>query len=100
MVFKGIMDLDAQRDQLLSLAKAEEIDVTPVDELPDDPRLQIAGFATLLRIDPMAALRGSVPVKRLVTEARKKERARAKYEREELKRLRDLGIDIELEQEG
>jgi hypothetical protein len=94
------MDLDAQRDQLLSLAKAEEIDVTPIDELPDDLRLQIAGLATLLRIDPMAALRGTVPVKRLVTEARKKERARAKYEREERKRLRDLGIDIELEQEA
>ena len=94
------MDLDAQRAQLLSLARAEKIDVTPVDELPDDPRLHIAGLATLLRIDPMAALRGNVPVKRLVTEARKQERARAKYEREELKRLRELGIDIEPEPEA
>jgi hypothetical protein len=100
MVGQEIMDLDAQRDQLLSLARAEEIDVTPVHELPDDPRLRIAGLATLLRIDPMAALRGNVPAKRLVTEARKKERARAKYEREELKRLRELGIEIEVEQEG
>jgi len=100
MVGNRIVDLDAQRDQLLSLAKAEEIDVTPVDELPDDPRLQIAGLATLLRIDPMAALRGNVPVKRLVTEARKRERARAKYAREELKRLHELGIEIELEPEG
>jgi hypothetical protein len=100
MVGQEIMELDAHRDQLLSLARAEEIDVTPVDELPDDPRLRIAGLATLLRIDPMAALRGNVPAKRLVTEARKKERARAKYEREELKRLRELGIEIEVEQEG
>jgi hypothetical protein len=94
------MDLEARRDQLQALAKEQGVDVAPVNQLPDDPRLRIAGLATLLRIDPMVALRGTVPVKRLVTEARRQERARAKYEREELKRLRELGIELELEQEG
>jgi hypothetical protein len=94
------MDLEAQRDQLQALAEEQGVDLARVNELPDDPRLRIAGLATLLRIDPMAALRGTVPVKRLVTEARKQERARAKYERQELKRLRKLGIELELEPEG
>jgi hypothetical protein len=94
------MDLEARRDQLQALAEEQGADLARLNELPDDPRLRIAGLATLLRIDPMAALRGTVPVKRLVTEARKQERARAKYERQELKRLRKLGIELELEQEG
>jgi hypothetical protein len=89
------MDLEAQRDQLEALAKAQGIDLGPVDKLPDDPRLKIAGLSTLLGIDPMAALRGTLPVKRLATEARKQERARAHYERQELKRLRELGFEFE-----
>ena len=89
------MDLEARRDQLEALARAQGIDLGPVDQLPDDPRLKVAGLATLLRIDPMAALRGTVPVKRLATEARKQERARAQYESQELKRLRELGIEFE-----
>jgi hypothetical protein len=94
------MELEAQRDRLQALAKAQKVDLAPVNELPDDPRLQIFGLATVLRIDPMAALRGDVPVKRLVTEARKQERARAKYEREERKRLREFGIEIDADQEA
>jgi hypothetical protein len=94
------MDLEARRDELQALAEGAGVDLAPVNELPDDPRLRIAGLATLLRIDPMAALRGTVPVKRLVTEARKQDRARAKYERQELKRLRELGIELELEQKA
>jgi hypothetical protein len=94
------MDLEAQRDQLQALAKAQGVDLAPVNELPDDARLRILGLATLLGIDPMAALRGNVPVKRLVTEARKQERTRAKYERQELKLLRELGIEIDRDQEG
>jgi hypothetical protein len=85
------MDLEAQRDQLEALAKAQGIDLGPVDKLPDDPRLKIAGLATLLGIDPMVALRGTVPVKRLASEARKQERARAKYEKEEQERFGELG---------
>jgi hypothetical protein len=89
------MDLEAQRDQLEALARAQGVDLGAVNRLPDDPRLKIAGLATLLGIDPMVALRGNVPVKRLATEARKQERARAQYESQELKRLRELGIEIE-----
>lgn len=89
------MDLEAQKDQLRALAEAQKIDLEPVDKLPEDPRVQIAGLATLLGIDPTAALRGDVPVKRLVTEARKQERASAQYEKQELKRLRELGLEIE-----
>ena len=89
------MDLEAQRDQLQALAEAQGIDLGPVNALPDDPRLRIAGLATLLGIDPMAALRGTVPVRRLATDARKRERAHAQYEREELRRVRELGIDLE-----
>ena len=89
------MDLEAQKDQLQALAKAQKIDLEPVDKLPDDPRLQIAGLATLLGINPMAALRGDVPVRKLVTEARKQERAREQYEKQELNRLRELGIEFE-----
>ena len=94
------MDLEAQRDQLEALAEAQGVDLAPVNQLPDDPRLRILGLATLLGIDPMAAQRGDVPVKRLVTEARKRERARAKYERDELKRLHKLGIEIDGDQEA
>jgi hypothetical protein len=94
------MDLEAQRDQLEALAEAHGVDLAPVNQLPDDPRLRILGLATLLGIDPMAAQRGVVPVKRLVTEARKRERAQAKYEREELKRLRKLGIEIDHDREA
>jgi hypothetical protein len=94
------MDLEAQTDRLEGLAKAQGVDLAPVNELPDDPRLRILGLATLLGIDPMTALRGDVPAKRLVTEARKQERARARYERQELKRLRELGIEIDREPGG
>jgi hypothetical protein len=94
------MDLGEQKNQLQALAKEQGVDLGPVNELPDEPRLRILGLATLLGIDPMAALRGNVPVKRLVTEARKQERARAKYERQELKRLRELGIEIDREPGG
>ena len=100
MVGNRIVDLETRRNQLQALAEEQGVDLAPVTELPDEPRLQIAGLATLLGIDPMAALRGNVPIKRLVTEARKKERASAQYERQELKRLRELGIEIQLEQEG
>jgi hypothetical protein len=92
------MDLEAQRDQLQSLAKAQKIDLAPVNKLPDDPRLRIAAIATLLGIDPMAAMRGDLPVKRLVSEARKQEKAQAQYIRQELKRMRELGIEIDFDQ--
>jgi hypothetical protein len=95
-VFKRrIVDLEAQREQLHALAEARGIDLAPVGELPDDPRLRIAALATLLRIDPMAALRGNVPVRRLAAEARKEERALEQFERQERKLLRDLGAEIE-----
>ena len=47
------MDLEAQRDQLEALAEAQGVDLAPVNQLPDDPRLRILGLATLLGIDPM-----------------------------------------------
>jgi hypothetical protein len=94
------MDLEAQRDRLQAVAKAQKVDLAPVKELPDDPRLRILALATLLGIDPMAALRGDVPVKRLVSEARKRARAHAKYERQEQRRLRELGIEIALDHEA
>jgi hypothetical protein len=94
------MDLEAQRDQLEALAKAQKVDLAPVKKLPDDPRLRVLGLATLLGIDAMAALRGDVPVKRLLTEARKQERAQAKYDRQERKRLRESGIEIDPDQGG
>jgi hypothetical protein len=87
------MDLEARRDQLQSLAEAQKIDLAPVNELPDDPRLRIAAIATLLSIDPMEALRGTTPVKKLVSEARKRERAAERFEHEELKRLTQVGIE-------
>jgi hypothetical protein len=46
----------------------------------------------------MAAMRGDLPVKRLVTEARKQEKAQAQYIRQELKRMRELGIEIDFDQ--
>ena len=89
------MDLEAQRDRLQALAEAQKVDLAPMNELPDDPRLRILGLATLLGIDPMAALRGDFPVKRLASEARKQERAQARYERQEQRRLPELGIEME-----
>jgi hypothetical protein len=86
------MDLEAQRDQLQSLAEAQKLDLAPVSELPDDPRLRIVAIATLLRIDPMEALRGTTPVKKLVSEGRKREREADRFEHEELKRLAEAGI--------
>jgi hypothetical protein len=88
------VDLGAQIEQLHALAEAQEIDLGSVAELPDDPRLRIAALATLLEIDPMAALRGDVPVRRLAADARKRARALEQYEREERKRLKDLGAEI------
>jgi hypothetical protein len=86
------MDLEAQRDQLQTLAKAQRINLAPVNKLHDDPRLKIFAIATLLGIDPMAPLRGDVPIKRLVSQARKQERAQAQYIRQELTLLGELGV--------
>ena len=87
------MDLEARREQLQSVAAARKIDLAPVNKLPDDPRLRIAAIATLLRIDPMEALRGTTPVKKLVSEARKKERVAERFEQQELRRLTQVGIE-------
>jgi hypothetical protein len=92
------MDLEAQRDQLQSLAKAQKIDLAPVNRLPDDPRLRIAAIATLLGIAPVAAMRGDLPVRLLVSGARKQEKAQAQYIRQELRRMREVGIEIDFEQ--
>jgi hypothetical protein len=88
------MDLETQRDRLRALAEAEKVDLKPVAKLPDDPRLQIAAFATLLGIDPMEAMHNA-SVKKLVADARKQQRASERYLRQELKRLDDLGIPID-----
>jgi len=89
------VDLEARNEQLHALAEAQGIDLGPIAQLPDDPRLRIAALATLLKIDPMAAIRGDVPVRRLAAEARKRERALEQYTGEERKRLKDLGAEIE-----
>jgi hypothetical protein len=88
------MDLEAQRDQLRALAKAQKIDLKPYASLPADPRMQTLALATLLGIDPMEALRGTTPVKKLVSEARKQQRVDDTFEKEELEQLHELGIKV------
>ena len=88
------MDLEAQRDQLQALAKAQKIDLKAYASLPADPRMQTLALATLLGIDPMEALRGTTPVKKLVSEARKQQRADDKFEKDQLEQLRAIGIKI------
>jgi hypothetical protein len=89
------MDFKAQMDDLHALAEAAGVDLRPVNELPDDPRMRIAALATLLRVDPILALRGEAPVDELVSGARERERMFEEYRGEEQERLGELGIEIQ-----
>jgi hypothetical protein len=56
------MDPEAQKDQLQTLARAQRINFAPVNKLPDDTSLKVSALATLLEVDPMAGMRGDVPI--------------------------------------
>jgi hypothetical protein len=89
------MNLAAREKELRALAKERGVDWKErAKDLPDDPRLRIAALAMLLRIDPMEALRADGPAKTLEAEARKKQRAGEEYQRDQLKFLRDHGLDV------
>jgi hypothetical protein len=57
--------------------------------------MRIAALATLLRIDPMEALKSDRSVKALGAEARKRERASEKSERDLRKLLKSFDLDLE-----
>jgi hypothetical protein len=92
------MDLKVREEELRALASENAIDWKErLETLPDDPRLRIAALATLLRIDPMEALRGDTPTKKLVAESRERTQASEKFDRQEREFLKSLGLDKERE---
>jgi hypothetical protein len=86
------VDLSQREKQFRALAKERRV---PSPKLPDDPRMRIAALATLLRIDPMEALKSDRSVKALGAEARKRERASEKSERDLRKLLKSFDLDLE-----
>lgn len=85
------MDLSQREKQFRALAKERGV---PNPKLPDDPRLRIAALATLVRIDPMEALKSDHSVKALGAEARKRERASEKSEQDLRKVLKSFDLDL------
>lgn len=89
------MDLAARESELRALAIKRSVDWEErLSSLPDDPRLRIAALATLLRINPIEALRADRPTKTLDTEARRRQRARQDYDRQERNFLQGLGLEL------
>jgi hypothetical protein len=89
------MDLKTREEQLRALAEQARVEwERQLKELPNDPRVRVAGLATLLGIDAIEALNSDRPTRTLGAEARKRKAASEKYAREQRELLRSLDVDL------